>query len=76
MELAQKEKLTLEEWKKLTDPFKEWLVEAKGKFENLQHEKGYDAALINQEKLTVRNCDRLLAIEKYNDEYRIIFLYI
>ncbi|XP_046848609.1 utrophin-like isoform X4 [Xenia sp. Carnegie-2017] len=52
MELAQKEKLTLEEWKKLTDPFKEWLVEAKGRFENLQHEKGYDAALINQEKLT------------------------
>ncbi|XP_028414134.1 dystrophin-like isoform X2 [Dendronephthya gigantea] len=51
MELAQREKATLEAWKKQTDPFKEWIVEAKGRFDNLQHGEGYDVVLEKHEKL-------------------------
>ena len=55
MELAQKEKATLEQWKKQTDPFKEWIVEAKGKFDNLQRGEGYDVIHEQHEKLEVKD---------------------
>jgi hypothetical protein len=54
MELAQKEKATLEKWKKRTDPFKEWIVEAKGRFDNLQHGEGYDVVQEQHGKLEVK----------------------
>jgi hypothetical protein len=54
MELAQKEKATLEKWKKKTDPFKEWIVEAKGRFDNLQHGEGYDVIQEQHGKLEVK----------------------
>ena len=54
MELAQKEKAMLEKWKKQTDPFKEWILEAKGRFDNLQHGEGYDIVQEHHEKLEVR----------------------
>jgi hypothetical protein len=54
MELAQKEKAALEKWKKQTDPFKEWIVEAKGRFDNLQHGEGYDVVQEQHEKLEVK----------------------
>ncbi len=51
MELAQKEKAALEKWKKQTDPFKEWIVEAKGRFDNLHHGEGYDVVQEQHEKV-------------------------
>ena len=54
MELAQKEKASLEQWKKQTDPFKEWIVEAKGRFDNLPHtDDGYDVVSERKDKLQV-----------------------
>lgn len=53
MELAQNEKATLEKWKKETDPFKEWIVEAKGRFDNLERGDGYDVVQEQNKKLEV-----------------------
>lgn len=64
MELAQKERGILEQWKKQTDPFKEWLVEAKGRYDNILHSgEGYDVVSEQKEKLEVLQHDMLTKIE-------------
>lgn len=75
MELAQKEKATLENWKKQTDPVKEWIVEAKGKFDNLQHGEGYDIVQEQHEKLEVNSFIVCLSthVETYNLSMPLFF---